>query len=244
MIRPFIIPLLMLAGFSQVTDPITIIDRVDKNTVTGTASYDAKLSISMAGEIREKEFVGYVQGKDRSYMEFNAPARDKGTRFLKLGDEMWIFIPAVEKATKIAGHMLRQSLMGSDFSYDDLLENKKLKELYTIELIGSDTVFGQECYRLELIAKVEEVAYYKRRLCVDKKTYIPVKVELYAKSGKLMKEILISDYQKIGERNYPTKIRMVNMLRQNTYSELTLTKIKIDAEIPSKIFTKFYLERK
>lgn len=235
---------LLCGGFSAATDPLAIIDQVDKNTVTVTARYAAKLLISVAGVVREKEFIGYAQGKDCGYIEFTAPARDKGTRFLKLEDGMWIYLPAVEKATKIAGHMLRQSMMGSDFSYDDLMENKKLKELYDIRLTGSDTAFGKECYVLDLNAKNEEVAYTRRKLWVDKESFIPRKVELYAKSGRLLKEIGITDFQRIADRNYPTRIRMVNKLRQNTYSEMVLTDIQLDAEIPLKIFTKAYLERK
>lgn len=234
----------LCGGFSATTDPLAIIDQVDKNTVTVSARYTAKLLISVAGVVREKEFIGYARGKDRGYLEFTAPARDKGTRFLKLEDGMWIYLPAVEKATKIAGHMLRQSMMGSDFSYDDLMENKKLKESYEIQLTGSDTVFGKECYVLDLNANTEDVAYTRRKLWVDKETFIPRKVELYAKSGRLLKEIDITDFQRIGDRNYPTRIKMINKLRQSTYSEMVLSDIRLDAEIPEKIFAKSYLERK
>lgn len=235
--------LLALAAFGQEADPIAIIEKVDRNTVTGTASYEAKLIISEAGEVRTKEFSGYVEGKDKGFMEFTAPARDKGTRFLKLKNEMWIYIPAVEKSMKIAGHMLRQSLMGSDFSYDDMMENEKLKESYDITLAGTDTAMGKECWLLDLAAKVEDVSYYKRRMWIDKELYIPLKVDLYAKSGKLMKEISILDHKKISGRNYPTVIKMVNKLRQDTYSEMAIEEIKLDVTIPARVFTKAYLER-
>jgi len=242
----YFFPFFLLAQsvLGQLTDPQAIIDQVDRNTVTTSVQYTAKLKISVAGLIREKEFIGYAQGKDRGYMEFTQPARDKGIRFLKLEDGMWIYLPSVEKATKIAGHMLRQSMMGSDFSYDDIMENRKLKESYDIRLTGSDTAAGNECYVLDLSAKVEEVDYQRRVLWIDKESFVPVKVELYAKSGKLMKEINVTDSRRIGDRNYPTRIRMVNKLRQNTFSEMVLTDIQLDTEIPPRIFTKAYLERK
>ncbi|GAI31535.1 unnamed protein product [marine sediment metagenome] len=62
-----------------------IIAQVDRNTVVSTVSYRAKMLISLGGKIREKEFIGYARGKEYSYMEFVSPARDKGTRFLKIG---------------------------------------------------------------------------------------------------------------------------------------------------------------
>lgn len=223
---------------------IEIIDRVDNNLVANTISYTAKIQVSIGGEIRTKELIGYVQGKDKAYLEFTAPARDKNTRFLKLDNEMWIYIKEVEKATKIAGHMLRQSFAGTDFSYEDVTSNQKRKEQYDIKLIGMDTIFNRACYQLELIAKLENVTYYRRMLWIDAEYFYPLKEELYAKSGKLIKEITISDFKKIGNKNFPTKIRMENKLRRNTYTELVLENVKLDEVIPERIFTKAYLERK
>lgn len=221
-----------------------ILERVDKNTVVTSSSYTAKMIISLGGTIREKRFTGYAEGKERAHMEFTYPARDKGTRFLKIEDEMWMYLPSVEKATKIAGHMLRQSMMGSDFSYDDIAENEKLIELYDVELTGTDTIDEKECYVLELTAKVTDVTYYSRKLWVDKNKYVAVKVELFAKSGKLMKEITVSEFKSIGRYRFPTSIKMVNKLRRDTYTELTLEDVELDIRIPDRIFTKAYLERK
>ena len=243
-ISKFLLALSSIISLSLAQTAEEIIERVDNNVVVKTTRYRAKMLISLGGKIREKEFIGYTRGKEYSYMEFVSPARDKGTRFLKIGDEMWMYIHAVEKSTKIAGHMLRQSMMGSDFSYDDVAENEKLQDLYEIEFIGIDSVEDKECYKLELTAKVPEINYFFKKMWVDKKTYIPVKAELYAKSGKLMKEINITDFQKIGKRNYPTKIIMINKLRKDTFTELILEDIELDIKIPAKIFTKAYLERK
>ncbi len=223
---------------------VEIVEKVDDNRVVQSLSYKAIMKIGMTGKVREKSFEGYAQGEELAYMEFTAPARDKGTRFLMIEDEMWMYIPAVEKATKIAGHMLRQSLMGSDFSYDDFTENERLQDAYSITLLGSDTVDNTDCHLLELIAKVEEVTYYKRIMWVSKQTYVPLKTELYAKSGKLMKEVSVLETKEISARRYPVRIRMENKLRKQTFTELILDDILIDISVPSKVFTKAYLERK
>ena len=221
-----------------------ILKRVDDNTVVTSSSYDAIMTISLGGTIREKRFTGYGEGKERAYMEFTYPARDKGTRFLKIADEMWMYLPSVEKATKIAGHMLRQSMMGSDFSYDDIVENEKLIELYDVELTGTDSIGGKECYILELTARVPDVTYYSRKQWVDKEMYVTLKAELYAKSGKLMKEITVSEFKNIDQYTFPTSIKMVNKLRRDTYTELILENVKLDISISDRFFTKAYLERK
>ena len=221
-----------------------ILERVDNNAVVTSSSYTAKMIISLGGTVREKRFTGHTEGKERAYMEFTYPARDKGTRFLMIEDEMWMYLPAVEKATKIAGHMLRQSMMGSDFSYDDIVENEKLIALYDVELTGIDSIGEKECYVLELTARVPEVTYYSRKQWVDKERYVTLKAELYAKSGKLMKEITLGEFRKIGRYRFPTSIRMVNKLRRDTYTELVLNDVELDVQIPDRIFSKAYLERK
>ena len=221
-----------------------ILEKVDDNTVVTSWNYSAKMIISLGGTIREKEFIGYAIGKESAYMEFTSPARDKGTRFLKLGDEIWMYLPSVERATKIAGHMLRQSMMGSDFSYDDIVENRRLTELYNVELAGIDTVDGRECHVVSLTAKVPEVNYYYRKMWIDKDIYAAVKVELYAKSGKLLKEVKVSEFKRVSGYTFPTNVRMVNKLRQETYTELQLEDVQLDVKIPDRIFTKAYLERK
>jgi len=221
-----------------------IIERVDDDRTFNSMEYEATMTIALGSQVREKSFRGYAEGEGKAYMEFTAPARDRGTRFLKLEDEMWMYIPAVEKPTKIAGHMLRQSYMGSDFSYDDFTENERLKDLYAIELIGTDTIEDKECYVLELVAKVEEVTYYKRKLWITVNDYIPVKSELYAKSGKLLKEFMVLRTEQVGSYNFSVHIKMVNKLRKDTYTEMEFHTIKLDVKIPAGVFSKAYLERK
>ncbi len=221
-----------------------IIEKVDKNSVFTSSKYSAKMVISIGGTIREKEFTGYSEGKEMAYMEFTAPARDRGTRFLKVKEEMWMYLPSVERATKIAGHMLRQAMMGSDFSYDDIAENDRLVDLYDMELLGTETVDGSECYVIALAAKVPEVNYSQRKIWVDKERYVTVKAEMYARTGKLMKEISAGEFKHIGPYVFATRVRMVNKLRKDTYTELILNDVQLDVEVPNRVFTKAYLERR
>jgi outer membrane lipoprotein-sorting protein len=242
-----LIPILGMTILSTSLPAITadeILDRVDDNMVVSSMKFEAKLVISISGDVRTKEFEGYSKGEDKAYMEFTSPARDKGTRFLKLADEFWMYLPDVGKAVKIAGHALRQSLMGSDFSYEDAVSNEELANDYHAVLEAEETFNGKSCYVLKLSLKEgAEGSYYTQKLWVSKESFLPLKAEYYSKSGKLMKDVQILDYKRIASKNYPTRIRMENKLRRNTWSEFVITNIQIGVSIPSNVFTKGYLER-
>lgn len=221
-----------------------ILDKVDNNMVVSSMKFSAKLVISISGDERTKEFEGFSKGEDKAYMEFTSPARDKGTRFLKLGEEFWMYLPNVGKATKIAGHALRGSLMGSDFSYEDAVSNEELTASYDATLESEEKLGDKNCYVLKLSLKEgAEGSYYTQKLWVGKESFIPIKAEYYSKSGKLMKDVQILDFKRISGKNYPTRIRMENKLRKNTWSEFVITNIQIGVSIPSNVFTKGYLER-
>ena len=96
--------------------------------------------------------------------------------------------------------MLRQSVMGSDLSYEDLMEDRKLEDLYSAQISGEEEYDGRPCWVLDLTAKEEDVAYYSRKVWVDKERFVALKEDRFAKSGKLLKRTEIKDVQRQEER--------------------------------------------
>lgn len=214
-----------------------IIKKVDANMTFGTARMESRMVIHVDSEIREKTIVSYDRGQDTGYAEFLTPARDKGVKYLKIKDNMWMYLPSVDKIIKISGAMLRQSMMGSDFSYEDALESSKLLEKYTATLVGEEKVEDRTCYVVDLVAKVKEVTYYERKIWVDKERFIPIREDLFALSGKKLKEMTMGDIKRIGGRYYPMYMTMSNLLRQNSKTEMFITKAQFDIYVPPETFT-------
>jgi len=226
-----------------------IIRKVDANMTFTTARTESRLVIHIGNEVREKEMINYEKGRDTGYAEFLSPPRDKGVKYLKIADNMWMYLPSVEKIIKIEGHMLRQSMMGSDFSYEDALESTKLLEKYAAQVVTEETISvsfqkGEEqvtkqrpCYVIDLIAKVKDITYYKRRIWVDKEVFIPLMEELFALSGKKLKVMTMGDIKKIKGRFYPMYYTMKNLLRSDSLTEMFVTKAEFDIEVPPDTFT-------
>jgi len=213
-----------------------IINKRDNNEYIITAYFDAEMIIKNSGREQTKSMEVW-QDKENALAAFTNP-RDRGTKFLKRDDDLWMFFPEAEDLVKISGHMLEQGMMGSDFSYQDMLESDKLTELYDFKLLGKEEYEGRPAYKLEGV-KVpgKEVSYYRRVVWIDRERFVGLREELYAESGRLLKVAEILEIEEIEGRWYPVRSIMENKLRKNTSTEFVIDKIEFNPELPENIFT-------
>ena len=234
---------LLLPAGAQI-DPEEILRRIDSNIMITSSRMTARMTVQYgSGEIRTMEFNSWSEGTDKSFLEFTSPARDAGSRFLRIGgDRMWIFLPRVGKSVRIQGHMLRQGLMGSDFSFGDASENPSMAADYSAIVEGEETFNDRPAYVLYLEAKRDDLAYPSRRIWVDSQRWLPLKEERYARSGKLLKTMILSDARRVGERWYSFRMELNNALQADTSTVLEIIEMELDIPIPSSIFTMRNLE--
>ncbi|MBA7540374.1 hypothetical protein ES705_32671 [subsurface metagenome] len=213
-----------------------IINKRDDNEYFDTAQMEAEMII-VSGSRKIIKTMDVLSDKKNSLVEFTNP-QDRETKFLKREDDLWMFFPDAEEIIKISGHMLNQGMMGSDFSYQDVMEADKLTDLYDFEIIGEEEIDDRPCYILEGIAREGvKVSYYRRVSWIDKERFIGLKEELYTQSGRLLKETKANIIEEIEGRWVPTNSVMENKLRKDTYTEFTITQIKFNLEIPEETFT-------
>jgi hypothetical protein len=154
-----------------------------------------------------------------------------------------MYSPATDRTIQISGHMLRQSVMGSDLSYEDMMEDKKLTDHYEAVVAGEDRIDDRPCWVLDLTAKTLDVAYHKIKLWVDRDRMIPLKEELYAKTGKLLKKMELKDVEKIGARWFPKRLVFKDMLKTGEGTEFIIEEIAFDRPIAEYVFSKAALKR-
>lgn len=227
----------------EAQDAAQIIRDVDKNLSADSRIVEASMTVHGRRSSRTMTSKGYTVGNEKSFTEYLSPAREKGTKMLKLGNEMWLYSPSTDRTIMISGHMLRQSVMGSDLSYEDMMEDRKLTDMYTASLIGEETIEGRECYVLQLEAKVDDVAYHSQKQWIDTERLVPLRQELYAKSGQLLKEITLSDVQRIDNRWFPMTMVYKDVLKDGKGTEWSVTSIEFNKTIPEHIFSKASLKQ-
>ncbi|MDT8401281.1 MAG: outer membrane lipoprotein-sorting protein [Bacteroidales bacterium] len=242
--KPIIILLsfISLASFAQ-PGADEIIDRVDKNMSAENQIVESQMIIHGRRASRTITSVSYTVGDKKSFTEYLSPPREEGTKMLKLEDQLWIYSPSTDRTIQISGHMLRQSVMGSDLSYEDMMDDRKLTDVYAARVTGSEEIDGRQTWVLDLEATVTDIAYASRRVWIDKEKYVPLKEELYAKSGQLLKRSSMSDIQKVEGRWYPMTIVYKDMMKLGDGTEFKIIDIKFNQDIPEYMFTKAALKQ-
>ncbi|MDD2279441.1 MAG: outer membrane lipoprotein-sorting protein [Bacteroidales bacterium] len=227
----------------QAQDAIAILNKVDANINSETSILKSNMIIYGRRNNRTVTSVGYAEGNSKSFSEYLAPQREKGTKMLKLEDRLWIYSPSTDRTIQLSGHMLKQSVMGSDLSYEDMMENRKLTEMYHAKVVGEEIIDGRKTWILQLNAKVDDATYDSRKVWVDTERYVPLREEMYAKSGLLLKKTELKDIKKIDGRWYPTKMNYKDMLKDGKGTDFEVLEIEFDANIPEYIFTKAALKK-
>jgi outer membrane lipoprotein-sorting protein len=133
--------------------------------------------------------------------------------------------------------------MGSDLSYEDMMDDRKLTDIYDAKVLSEEELDGRKTYLIELTAKVTDVAYHSQKMWVDVERFVPLKQEMYAKSGQLLKRLEMKDVIQVKGRWFPTTMVYKDMLKDGDGTEFKISKIEFNVEIPEYIFSKAALKK-
>ncbi len=220
-----------------------VLKQVDKNIGSDNKVSTSEMVIHGRRGSRTIKSKSWLQGIDKSFTEYLAPAREKGTKMLKLKDQLWIYMPSTDRTIKISGHMLRQSVMGSDLSYEDFMEDPELNKLYEAKVVAEEVFLERTCWVLELTSKRTDIAYHSRKIWVDKERFVSLKEERFAKSGKLLKTFTVMKVNRTQNRWIPTHVIFKDELKSGKGTEFFLESIELNANIPEHVFTKASLRK-
>ena len=242
MIYFLLVPAITLAQ-EKAPSPESILQKVDENMIAKTSISESQMVINGKRNSRTITSKGYARGEVTAFTEYLSPAREKGTKMLKLEDRLWIYSPSTDRTIQLSGHMLRQSVMGSDMSYEDAMEDRRLNRMYNAKITGEESINDRKVWVMELNAKVDNVTYEKQKMWVDQERFVPLKQEMYAKSGQLLKRVILENVQKIGGHWYPMKMNFKDMLKDGKGTDFIVTSMEFDVEIPEYIFSKASLKQ-
>jgi outer membrane lipoprotein-sorting protein len=209
----FLISILLLSPSDTLQDPLTareIIKRA-QDKLNGLSSYaHLKMTLQRPTWSRDIYMKSWSKGEDYALVLVTAPARDKGTAFLKRDTELWNWQPTIDRVIKMPPSMMMQPWMGSDFTNDDLVKQSSMVNDYEQEIIGEEMVDGYSCYIIELLPNEEApVVWDKVIVWIDKEEFMELKIEFYDEDGYLINTMYGKNVKVIGGKVLPSVIEMV-----------------------------------
>ena len=233
----------MLLG-AEINQASSVTDNVALNIITKTenalrgdsSKMDLEMMISTPKWSRAVQCSIWSKGSDFSFIHIRYPKRDKGVKFLKRYNEMWQYIPKVERTIKIPPSMMMQSWMGSDFTNDDLVRESSLITDYHATLLAST----DDYFKIQLIPlETAPVTWGKVVMHIHKIYYIPTYQAFYDELGELVRIMEMTDIKKIGKKWYPMTWLITPQLEEKKghYTRMSITKLKMDIPLDDTFFS-------
>ena len=185
---------------------------------------------------KESTFISYGRGVDDMLVEFTS-VEEEGMKILRTSDELYLFFPEAEELIRMQGAALKESVIGSDMSYEDMTGGKGLLASYRARLQGEEDVDGFACYRVELEAKKTDVPYYRQTMWIDREVFIYRRVHKYSRSGKLLKKIEIEEIREVSGRHVPVRMKLEDSIKGNSSTIFTVWDIEIDIPLDMGLFS-------
>jgi outer membrane lipoprotein-sorting protein len=231
--------IMLIAGNNLMAEDAKEIIRKMEDKMHGDASYSEMTMTTVRPRYtREISLKSWSLGDDYSLILVTAPAREQGTSYLKRKNEIWNFVPSIDRTVKMPPSMMTQSWMGSDFTNDDLVRGNSTVDDFDHELLGSEVIDGTETWKIEMTPHPETpVAYEKIIRWVSKDNYLPVKVENYNEYDELVSTIKFGEVKELGGRELPTLMEMIPHDKKDHKTIITTHTAEFEIDISMEFFS-------
>jgi outer membrane lipoprotein-sorting protein len=226
------------SSFAQELSAREIVQRANDKANGKTSQGTMKMSIVRPDWSRELTMKSWSKGTEYYPMYITEPVRDKGQVFMKRGQDMWNWMPTINRMIKLPPSMMGQSWMGSDFTNDDLVRMNSIIDDFTHSITGSEKIDGFDCYIIELVPRPEAaVVWGKINLWISKEDYYELKGEYFDEEGELVNTMISSDIKKMGDRMLPSKMAMVPVDKPGNQTILEMVDVEFNKPIEDDFFS-------
>ena len=223
--------------FTQQHDARNIVKAIDELYRTESSRATMEMEIVTPHWQRTLKMNIWTKGTDKTFIRITKPNKEAGTATLRIGDEMWNYLPRTNKVIKIPPSMMMGSWMGSDFNNNDLVNEFSLLDDYTYELIEPDTAKPDYLYIKAEPKPDLPIVWGKQIVTVRESDYIPVREEYYDESGKLMRVLKFWDIQQFDDRQIPAIMEMNPKTEEGNRTIIRYLDAEFNTNVPDDVFS-------
>lgn len=229
------------ADTPQNLDPQELIRTVETKYTGKNSHSTMRMKIITDAWSRELTMESWSEGRDKFLAKILSPKKEQGTATLKIGDEIWNYLPKIDRLMKIPSSLMGDSWMGSHLTNDDLVKENKIDELYTFEVEKiEDSTATIICNPKPDAAIVWDKVVYR----VDIKKIIPVSVDYFDEEGVLVRICTFDRVEYISGRWVPLRMKIQPVEEPDEMTELTYDNLEFDVELPKNLFSIRSLRRR
>ena len=221
-----------------------IVKRSDDLMRGDTSQGRYKMTVVTPGWQRTLELDAYSIGRDKTFIRIISPVKEAGVTSLRIENNMWNYLPKVERTVKIPPSMMLQQWMGSDFTNDDLVKESSIVYDYTHTIVADEKLGLDAAYKIELIPKPKApVTWGKLIFWIRKDDFVPLREEFYAEHGKLIKTLEYSEIKQMSDRTIPTVWKMTSDIKNGYSTIIEVQNVVYNNQLDENIFTLANLKR-
>ena len=229
--------------FSQ--DAKDIVRKADEKW-NGEKSSQATMTMTIVRPTWERtiQFKIWALEKDYSMTLITAPAKEKGQAFLKRETEMWNWMPTISRMIKLPPSMMADGWMGSDYTNDDILKESSIVVDFTHKIIGSETIDGWDCYKIEMYPHEDAAVVWGKIIkWISKDEYLMMKSEYFDEDEYLVKTEFGTDVKVMDGRKIPSKIEIIPADKDNQKTVVVIDDIKFNVALQNSFFSQQNMKR-
>lgn len=194
---------------------------------------------------RSMTLESWSSGKKASLVVIREPVKDRGVATLKVDDNIWNYLPKINRVTKVPSSMMSGSWMGSHFTNDDLVKDSTFADDYSSTITFDGVRDGQKIYEITSVAKPDAAVVWGKVVnVVDQKTLAPTVARYYDEEGKLIRTLRFDEVKQIGERFVPMRMRLQPEDKADESTVITYEDIRFGVPIEDSFFSLQSLQRK
>lgn len=209
---------------------------------SGTTS-EVEITITTPRKTRILRLRVWSQGEDKALIVIDAPARDAGMATLKVGNNLWNYLPKISRTIRVPPSLMMGSWMGSDLTNDDIVRESSYEEDYISEFIGMSD--GPTGWRVGLEARPDAVGLWSRvEIVFSQKTELPVEARFFDRKNRLSRTMRFEEVKELGGRIIPTLTTIIPEREEGRSTELRYLTAEFDIRLDDGMFSLSQLERK
>lgn len=230
---------LLLPGLGHAADPTIeeLLDAVDDANRGDTSSGRMTMHVKTRRWERTMTMEMWSKGEDHSLVRIVAPAKEAGTATLRVGDNIWNYLPKVDRTMKVPAAMMSGNWMGSHFTNNDLVRASRLADDYTFELTDRPGEDGGGHWGIACVPKPDAPVVWGKVLVKVSAEKVPLELSYWDEDGGLVRTMTFLDVRDLDGKKVPMLMRMVPADKPEEVTEVKYDKLRFDIEVPPSTFT-------